>query len=102
MYELLEVYFGKHEHFKSFFDIKLPAVVLTYGYEESSNKKQAEVILQVLEILRINKTKVLYMSIASTLEPAINNYIKAHEWKEIDMDCGVSPGTSSSSTYRVV
>lgn len=100
VYELVEVYFHEHSSIKSLFDIKYPAVVLFSGYEEPKHMKQPEIILQALDIMRVNNSKVLYVSIDLFFNPVIMDYFKTHDWKQIDFtsDSATTSGSSGSLT----
>lgn len=88
VYELIEIFLQHHPTFKSMYDLKFPALILLEGYDEFPNRRQSEAIMQVLEIMRTENSKVLFVSLKPATEQAILDYFKIHNWKTIDLTKG--------------
>ena len=59
-YELIDIFLGKHPDYKSFFSIRTGFLVLTFGWNEFENKRQEDVILQMLDICKTRFVPVLF------------------------------------------
>jgi hypothetical protein len=65
-YTLLDIYLGNHEDFKSVMDISCDVLCLYLGYGEFENKRQVDVIVQVINNLVMEgKTVWLYCKVPS-------------------------------------
>lgn len=74
-YRLLDIFLGNDEIYKSILDLDNKIVILYLGYSECENKRQGDVICQLVEYQRVrgNKTWILYKGNQNTFSSKYPN-----------------------------
>lgn len=83
VYELIEIYLGRHPEFSSIYQLKFPACILYQGYNEFENKRQNDAILQFLDIAASHNSKMLYLCLKSSVDTLVLNYVQTHDWQVV-------------------
>lgn len=86
-YELLDIYLGNSEEFKSILDIPQKIIIVYFSGTEFENKRQADIIIQLGEYMSVSN-RYLWVLSSVNLEQKyglLYNWIKENEIEQRDL-----------------
>ncbi len=87
VYELIEIFLNKHPDFKSLFEIQARYLVLMMGWNEFENRRQEDVILQMLDICKVRGVSVMFCvkeSVSESNFPNVFRYMRENNFKFVE------------------
>jgi len=76
-YEMVEIFLGKHDKFQSVFSINTKTVCLLLGWNEMTNCRHEELVLQYLDICKTRGVRVLFFIKGDQSRwPGIQSYLR--------------------------
>jgi len=91
VYELIEVFLGKHDDADSIFKLNDSVLMLTNGFQEMENRRQEDLILQTLENRRRSgKVTWFYNRGRSNPLKLVDSFLRENGFEVVDIDAGKS------------
>ena len=82
-YELIDIYLGNKEEFKCLSDIECQMAIVYMGYNEFENKRQADVLEQLMQLQRVEKKKFYLLYRGTAVEakyPTVATLFKDYKY----------------------
>lgn len=89
-YELIEIYLGNLESYKSIFELKMDILVLMYGYSEFENRRQSDIILQTMENRRRLGLQTWFVNLGKEIPAKLSkvaSYMQSSNYEVVNLSC---------------
>jgi len=88
-YELIEIFLQHHPDIKSIFDIRDDVSIILCGFEEFANKRQEDIILQLLDVRR-SRNLITWLFHNGTKFPwgRVSSYMQSNNFQSVTLEGG--------------